>query len=110
MINISIFRDKQGIIKRLKIEGHAGYGQRGNDIVCAAVSVTAYNAVGALEELAGIKNCHYEKDGYMEINIPSDIGEECKKTARIILETTVVGFKQIEMEYKNYVLVLDKEV
>lgn len=110
MIRIRITRDKSNFIRQIVIEGHAGYAEHGSDIVCAAVSVTAYTAAGALEELAGVRDCYTAEDGYMAIDLPDDIKGERKRTADIILETTVIGFKQIEMEYGRYISVLDEEV
>lgn len=110
MIDVNVFRDKCGFIKRITIKGHAGYAEHGSDIVCAAVSVTGYTAAGALGDLAGIKAAHREKDGFMVISIPDAITEKQNEVAQIILETTVIGLKQIEMEYATYIKVLDREV
>ena len=110
MINISIIRDKKGFIWQFTVKGHAGYKESGKDIVCAAVSVTAYNAVNALEELAGLKDFYSDKDGYMRCSIQEDIQEGSKEIARIILETMAIGYKQIQLSYRKYVSVLDEEV
>jgi len=110
MIEIGLLREKDGFIRRITVKGHAGYAEAGSDIVCAAVSVTAYTAAGALNDLAGIGRCWREKDGYMRITIPQDITMEQKATAGIILETTAIGFRQIEEAYKTFVKVLDEEV
>ncbi|HHW49743.1 MAG TPA: ribosomal-processing cysteine protease Prp [Clostridiaceae bacterium] len=108
MIEASIVRDKSGFIRQIIIKGHAGFSEYGRDIVCAAVSATAYTAVGALGELAGITGVHEEKDGFMLISIPKGMTEQQKQIAGIILETAVIGLKQIEMEYGRYVKVLDR--
>lgn len=110
MIQIRIARDKSNFIRKIVIEGHAGYSMCGSDIVCAAVSVTAYTAAGALGELAGMEDCHTIEDGYMMISIPDDVTNEQKRTAEVILETTAIGFRQIEMQYGKYLSVLDEEV
>jgi len=110
MIGVHIIRDKTGFIWQVAIEGHAGFAERGRDIVCAAVSVTAYTAAGALEELAGIKNCYRAREGYMLISLPQNLTADQKQTAKIILETTAIGFKQIEFSYGDYISVLDEEV
>jgi uncharacterized protein len=110
MINIHIVRDKTGFIWQFDVNGHAGYDEEGKDIICAAVSVTAYTAVGALGELAGITDCYTEADGHMFCSVPADISQEQKRIIRIILETTVIGFKQIELEYMEYISVMDEEV
>jgi uncharacterized protein len=109
-IKIEVSRDKEGFIWQFIVKGHAGFDKVGKDIVCAAVSVTAYNAVGALEELAGLKNFYSEKDGFMLCSIPLGLSLDKKETVRVILETTVIGFKQIELSYRKYVSVLDEEV
>ncbi len=110
MIKISIKRDMQGFIWQFTVKGHAGFAEKGKDIVCAAVSVTAYTAAGAIEDLAGVMDCYREKDGYMKCSIPKNITEQQKQVVRIILETTAIGFKQIEMNYGDCVSVLEEEV
>ena len=108
MINVSIVRDGSGFIWQFTVEGHAGYAEQGRDIICAAASVTAYTAVGALEELAGIKGCYCEKDGFFSCEIPKDIAGPQKQTVKIILETTVIGFKQIELAHKEFISVFER--
>ena len=110
MIKVSIVRDDSGFIGKFTVKGHAGYARRGKDIICAAASVTAYTAVGALEELAGIKGCHTESDGFFSCSIPESLTGQQKQTARIILETAAIGFKQIELEYDEFISVLEEEV
>jgi uncharacterized protein len=110
MINVRIVRDSSGFIWQFNTEGHADYDEQGQDIVCAAVSVTAYTAIGALEDLADIKNCHTVEEGFVFCSIPVDISEKQKQIAGIILETTVIGFKQIELEYAEFLKVMEEEV
>jgi Predicted ribosomal protein len=110
MIKVSVTRNVSGFIVKFTVKGHAGYAKRGKDIICAAASVTAYTAAGALEELAGIKDCYTESDGYFSCNIPEDITEQQRQVARIILDTTVIGFKQIELEHEDFLSVIEKEV
>lgn len=110
MVHINIVRDSSGFIWQFTVKGHAGYAKKGRDIICAAVSVTAYTAVGALEDLAGLKNCYVERDGYLSCSIPTDLSEAQRQTVRIILETTVIGFKQIELQYPDFLSVVDEEV
>jgi len=110
MIRVVITRNSEGSISRLEIDGHSGYAEAGSDIICSAVSVTAYTAAGALESLAGLKRCYRQRDGHMTIQLPKDMDDKQKATAAIIMETAVIGFKQIEHSYGEYVSVLDEEV
>jgi len=113
MIQIRIIRDKSGIVREYEIKGHAGSDKRGRDIVCAAVSVVAYMGVNALDELAGIKlndtNGFIEKDGYMKCVLPLDIDPDKKQTVKVILDTMVVGFKQLieSPDYRRYISISD---
>ncbi|MDR3114348.1 MAG: ribosomal-processing cysteine protease Prp [Treponema sp.] len=54
MILIDAALDEGGLLKSCRIEGHAGSGPRGYDIVCAAVSVLARTAVVTLSGREGI--------------------------------------------------------
>jgi len=111
-INIKIIRDKSGFIRQFEIHGHSGYSEKGSDIICAGVSVTIYTAIGALEDLAGVRcsRTEDEEKGLMICGIPENIPESSRKTAGIILETTAIGFKQLELSYGEYVAVSDEEV
>ena len=46
--------DKAGLLQSCHIQGHAGAGKKGSDIVCAAVSVLARTFVRVLSERKGI--------------------------------------------------------
>lgn len=109
MIRIHIVRDKSGLVREFTVKGHAGFGEHGEDIVCSAVSAIAYTAVGALEDIAGVKG-HSEKNGYMKCSLPLELSEDSCFKAKIILDAMTIGFKQVEMAYSKYVSVLDEEV
>lgn len=102
MIRIKVLKDKHGAIRGFTVKGHAGAGSYGNDIVCSAVSALAYTAVGALSALARI-NDYTEQDGYMTCRVADNIPDDKKECVRIILETILIGFKQIEFSYGKYI-------
>jgi len=110
MIKVVIKRDSEGSIRSFSVDGHAGYAKKGSDIVCSAVSATAYTAAGALQELAGLEGCHTVADGHMTVTIPSSITGDQASIAGIIMETAAIGFKQIELSYGKYVVVVEEEV
>lgn len=41
--------------RRMTVQGHAGYGAKGQDVVCAAVSALVYALVATLEETDNIR-------------------------------------------------------
>lgn len=109
MIEISIVRDNQGFIWEFAVNGHAGFAEHGEDIVCSAVSAITQTAVAGLEKMAGVKK-YVKRSGRLKCSVPLDIRDKEKYIAGIILETMAIGLKQLEKSYGKYVTVLDEEV
>ena len=49
MIQAAFFTDKSSGSISLKVRGHAGAAEKGNDIVCASSSILAYTVAQAME-------------------------------------------------------------
>ena len=54
MITIAVVLDESGLLKSCDVQGHAGAGKRGHDIVCAAVSALIRTAPAVLSGREGI--------------------------------------------------------
>ena len=54
MVQAELVLDEAGLLKSCRVSGHAGAGKRGNDIVCAAVSVLTRTIVHVLSGRKGI--------------------------------------------------------
>lgn len=100
-----------GAIRGIIITGHAGDAAAGENIVCAAVSVTAYTAAGALNGLCGTPyDCAEERGGFFKLTVPDfDDGDKAYR-AEIIMETAFIGFKQIELTYGKFIRVSEKTI
>lgn len=90
MIKIVIDKDN------IKISGHAGYGVKGNDIVCASVSsivITSLNAIIRMDENA----ISYKQDeGFIEVNILKH-----EKNIDILIENMISMLEELENDYKE---------
>ena len=53
------------------IDGHSGYADAGQDIICAAISSAAYLTVNTITEIIGESIEADVKDGYMKIMLGS---------------------------------------
>jgi uncharacterized protein YsxB (DUF464 family) len=96
-------------IRKLNVRGHAGFANYGGAIVCAAASVTAYTAAGALGELCGApRGCAKEREGFFELTVPDFKETDAAYKARIIMETAYIGFRQIEASYRDFITVIVK--
>lgn len=93
---IEISRRKDG----LKITGHAGYAEPGQDIVCAGVSVLAQTLVASLEELTTDKINYSISPGRVEIK-HGDLSEQ----AQTLVSSFFIGVGMIADAYPAYVRV-----
>lgn len=108
MIKVIIETDRFGNILSYEMSGHAGYGLRGDDIVCAAASVLGYTALRSLVEVAGVseESLDYEvnhKDGYLRVNLESELHNDNSSDIQIILKTYNVGIRSMIESYPKYI-------
>ncbi len=50
MTNVEIIKSKDGHYLGFWVNGHSGYAESGEDIVCAAVSFSAINTINSIEK------------------------------------------------------------
>ncbi|SHE35140.1 hypothetical protein SAMN02746089_00115 [Caldanaerobius fijiensis DSM 17918] len=107
MIEVVINRNCDGKILDFKVTGHAGYGEYGKDIVCAAVSAVVQTALLGVKELT---RAHVEKsvaEGKIVFKI-IEVSFEDRVKMDSILETMVLGLKDIAEGYGKYLKVEDR--
>lgn len=109
MTAITVLCDKESNTMRgFEIEGHAGWADSGQDIVCAGISFLAINTQNAIESFCEDKfeqTCN-EKKGFMRFVIEGLPGHD----AELLLETARMGFEEIAAEYDEFVSMKIKEV
>lgn len=108
MTSIKIFRNKSGKIVKYKITGHTGYDSEGSDIVCAAISSIAETAALGIIKYLGIKAKYTINKGDFILQLPKDAEDNDKKDT--VIETMLLGLKEIEKQYSNYVNIVELEV
>jgi len=84
------------------MNGHAGYGKAGTDIVCAGASTLIYTLANSLEVICGLKtedssNIVEGDDVSAEVTIPQWIfsDEARSDRAQVIAETIRIGFMDL---------------
>ncbi len=95
----------------VKAEGHSGYAASGSDIVCAAVSAVVQTAVLGVERVAGCEAESRKGGALLEARFArpvDDAGRWAK--AQAILETTLLGLREIEEGRESYVRVIETRV
>ncbi len=110
MIKIVIIRNFKSDIIEFNVKGHAGFAKHGQDIVCAAVSVLTQTALIGIHEYAKVESKYQVSDGNLKCKIPSDISADKRNIINPILETMVLGLKNIKEEYSSYIKIKEEEV
>ena len=102
MIKVTITRSGN-IIKSIEMNGHAGSGPEGHDLVCAAVSAII---TGGANALPNKNNYMVElKKGYAVID-NNNIDEDGNN----VLNTVWVQLKTVEESYPQFIRIEEKEI
>ncbi len=90
---------------RIESNGHTGYAERGEDVVCAAISALIQGAALGIREVAGVKAKYRvnEEKGSLLLELPSDLGEEKRHDCNVILKTLLVSVTDISEGYSEYI-------
>jgi uncharacterized protein YsxB (DUF464 family) len=104
MIKIKVIKEKDKI-KEVIIEGHAEYDDYGKDIVCASISSIATTTIN------GILSIYPNGINYEYINelLIIKILEE-KENIYKLIDNMINLFKELEVDYKENISVIIKEV
>jgi uncharacterized protein YsxB (DUF464 family) len=105
MIIVLVAREKN-IIKSYSVFGHAGFKPRGEDIVCAAVSMLTQTAVLGLQKFVteGLV-CSIDDAGSLKCSLPDRLNKTEILQSQAILETMVIGLKNLQKNYSNNITV-----
>lgn len=110
MIKVLISRNSQGNICYLKVRGHSGFDQPGQDIVCSAVSAIVQTAVMGLIDIVGIEPLYHQESGLADLEIPSGLPDNKVRETALVLETMLLGLKSIELGYSEYISIRERKV
>lgn len=105
MIKVTIARSSTGLFTGLKITGHAGYADFGEDIVCAGASALAETSVLGLVKVAGINPVVASKSGYFSLKFPDNMPESSLEKALCIVETLCLGLEDMAKSYPSHIRV-----
>ena len=101
-----IVKKQRDSITGFHIEGHSGYAEQGNDIVCSAVSILAITCVNSIEEFTedefsvGID----EGRGMIDLEMTTSSAE-----SQLLLHSMLLGIQGIEKTYgSQYVSIINR--
>ena len=101
MIKVNIYYDQKGFVNEYSVVGHADSVDEGFDSVCAMVSLTTQLPVLGLEQhlKRKLKYSMNVEEGSLKVKLvdaPDDL-------TQAILQTMVLGLKNLKKEYPQYI-------
>lgn len=107
MIDVRFFVLAEGSIMGFGINGHSGYADQGDDIVCAAVSSAAFMAINTMTEVLSVSPRSVRAD---DGDMFFSIYEKDFKICRDILQGLKNHLISLEEQYGDYIRVSYVEV
>jgi uncharacterized protein YsxB (DUF464 family) len=107
MTEVQVRRAPDGTIQEIRVSGHTGYAEAGEDIVCAGISALVVTALIGLKRVAQHPHEGKAASGYMYCKLKPGGTPESAAKAQVILETTVLGLRDIARDYHQYVRVTE---
>lgn len=104
MIKIDIQRCA-GTIIEIEICDHAGYGDKGQDLVCAGVSSIAVGTMNALDQLCQDMCDLQMQEAYIHILV-----KQQSSTVQTVLTTMCIQLETMQESYSNFLTINDQEV
>lgn len=104
MIDVIAFA-KYGKYTGLKVSGHAGFGEEGRDIVCAAVSVLTLNLANSIEQFCDDDFTVDSNDGFFHLTL-----QDRSEKSGLLLDSCILGLMDIGEEYRDFIKINLQEV
>ncbi len=108
MISVVITKSNNKYVG-VTLNGHAGYADHGQDIVCAAVSVLVINTINSIEHFTedAFSFEAAEDGGYLTMTFTEDPSDK----SVLLLDSMLLGLDDIQKQYGDeYISLTYKEV
>ncbi len=95
-----------GKIWAFTVEGHSGYAEAGEDIVCASVSAVVWNTVNGLSEIAALPAKCESREGFVSCELPR-LSPKDREKADLLLESMLAFLRALSEQYEQFVKVME---
>ncbi|MGL4985583.1 MAG: ribosomal-processing cysteine protease Prp [Treponemataceae bacterium] len=103
MVTITLEKNNDGTLKKIKATGHANFSPKGSDIVCASVTILLRTTLQFLNEKNSIEiNTDTKKRGNLVIEVKTYL-QEASKTLIFCYDFLNTGLSQLEAEYPQHI-------
>ena len=99
------YKTADGLLIGFSLSGHAGAGEYGQDIVCAAVSSAAYMTANTITDIVGATADITVDEGYMDFTVTHRITE-----SQEVLSGFRLHLQALAEQYPKRIQLLNSEV
>ncbi|HEV2641329.1 MAG TPA: ribosomal-processing cysteine protease Prp [Candidatus Elarobacter sp.] len=97
MVEVRFRRDSRNRLSSVVSSGHAGHGEPGEDVACAAVSALLQAAWVGLTDVARVEVSGHRRSGDLLMRWPEDARD--RDDVRAIVATAELAIEQIAKQY-----------
>lgn len=101
MLDVTFYRDSRDRLSSIFARGHAGWADRGEDLVCAAASAILQAAQLGLEEHARVKLEVRQEAGEFSLRWPEPVRDDAALVA--IVRTAELSIIALAKQYPEHV-------
>ena len=108
---VTFFRRRDGTLIGYRAQGHTGYAEAGQDIVCAAVSALTQSTLNGLRSVlkAPVMFDIDDQGASLEAELTPEASKEQVAQAQLLLVTLLEGLQAIERSYPRNVRIFFEE-
>lgn len=110
MTTVEFHTEPGGRITGFDSQGHSGYAEAGEDIVCAAITSAIRLAECAVNDVLGLGAPVHtdEKNAVLSLRLPGgELSSEAETVSQTILAALMVYLAELHEEYPDYIDVLE---
>ena len=93
------------------VEGHSGFANEGEDILCAAITSAVRLVECAINDILGLEASVKvrEKDASISLKLPGSLGQTNESTCQTLLTALMVYFAELTEEYPDHLIVFEND-
>ena len=105
------FRSEGSRITGFDSQGHSGYAEEGEDIVCAGITSAIRLVEATINDVLGLAASVKvrEEDAFISLRLPGGLGQTAESTCQALLTGLMVYFAELHDEFPDNIEVLEEE-
>lgn len=107
-MTVATFYYSNGCISGFSVEGHSGFAEAGEDILCAAISSAVRLVECTISDVIGLYSSITVRDGYVALELPKELDEKLAYCTEQVLTGMLLHFQSLAEECPQCLQVVQK--